>query len=87
MSDAANRAIIDVRVPADAEILFEGDKTSQTGANRAFVSPALQPGRTFTYEIRAKWTGTDGKPVEQTRQVKIQAGVRTLVDFMARNPG
>jgi uncharacterized protein (TIGR03000 family) len=80
------RALVDVRVPADAEVLFEGDKTSQTGSNRAFLSPALEPGRTFTYDIRARWTGADGKPVEQTRQAKVQAGRRTLVDFLDGSP-
>jgi len=82
-NDAQNRAFIQVRVPNNAEVLFEGERTSQTGAERRFISPPLQPGKTFTYDIRARWTGPDGKPMEQTRQVKVQAGRRSMVDFMA----
>ena len=64
-------------MPADAEIWFEGDKTSQTGTSRTFVSPALQPGRNFTYDIRARWISSEGKNVDQTRQVRVQADMRS----------
>jgi uncharacterized protein (TIGR03000 family) len=77
-----SRAFIQVRVPPNAELWFEGDKTRQTGATRSFVSPALENGKEFTYDIRARWTGPDGQPVDQTRQVKVQAGRRAMVDFM-----
>ena len=87
MPNLGNRALLDVRVPADAEVFVEGDKTSQTGSERTFVSPALEPGRTFTYDIRASWAGPDGKPVEQTRQVKVQAGRRSLVDLLDGSSG
>jgi len=78
-----NRAFVQVRVSANAEVWFEGDRTSQTGAMRSFISPPLQPGKTFTYDIRARWMDPSGKPVDQTRQVKVQAGRRSMVDFMA----
>jgi uncharacterized protein (TIGR03000 family) len=87
MPDLGSRALLDVRVPADAEVFVEGDKTSQTGSDRTFVSPALEPGRTFTYDIRARWAGPDGKPIEQTRQVKVQGGRRTPVDFLDGSSG
>ena len=76
-----NRAFIRVHVPANAEIWFEGDKTNQKGTDRTFASPALQPGRTFNYDIRARWTGADGKVVDQTQKVKVEAGRRSNVDF------
>ena len=63
---ADTRAFIQVRVPAAAEIWFDGEKTSQTGSVRDFVSPALQTGRSFTYEIRARWTDEGGKVIEKT---------------------
>ena len=73
--------MMEVRVPANAEVWVEGDKTSQTGAVRHFSSPALTPGKTFTYDLRARWTGADGKAVDRTKQVKVQAGARVGVDF------
>jgi uncharacterized protein (TIGR03000 family) len=80
-----NAAYIDIRVPANAEILFDGEKTSQTGANRTFVSPALEPGKTFTYTIMARFAGPDGKQIERTRTVKVEAGRRAQVDFLNPN--
>jgi len=70
-----------VRVPANAEIWFQGDKTSQTGTLRHFVSPQLQSGQTYTYEIKARWMDNSGQAVERTKQVKVQAGARVGVDF------
>jgi len=78
-----NRAFIRVRVPANAEIWFEGDKTSQTGPERSFVSPALRTGKAFTYDIRARWTDSSGQAVDQTKQVKVEAGRRSTVDFVS----
>src|SRR5438309_538919 len=40
--DGPMPAFMDVRVPPGAEVFFDGDKTSQTGGDRTFVSPALQ---------------------------------------------
>jgi uncharacterized protein (TIGR03000 family) len=76
-------AMLELRVPEKAEVWFEGDKTSQSGAVRHFVSPSLEPGRIFTYDIRARWTDANGKPVDRTKQVKVQAGGRVGVDFNA----
>lgn len=81
-----NTAQIDVRMPADAQLWFDGNKTSQTGAMREFTSPPLTPGQTFTYELRATWTGEGGTPITQTRTVNVQAGKRSLVDFTTPLP-
>jgi uncharacterized protein (TIGR03000 family) len=48
---------------------------------RHFVSPSLQAGRTFTYEIRARWTDASGRSVDRTKQVEVKAGARIGVDF------
>src|SRR5207245_10829800 len=62
-----NVAMLQVRVPENAEIWFAGSKTNQTGPVRHFVSPSLQPGRTFTYEIRARWTDASGRRLDRTK--------------------
>jgi uncharacterized protein (TIGR03000 family) len=70
-------------MPADAELWFEGDKTTQTGTERAFVSPPLRPSQDFTYDIHARWKeGT--KVVDQTRHVQVHAGRGIMVDFLAQ---
>jgi uncharacterized protein (TIGR03000 family) len=75
-----NLAHLLVVVPENAELWFNDTKTSQTGAQREFVSPALTPGKSYTYEIKARWT-EDGKPVEQTRSVHVQANAWQVIDF------
>ncbi len=77
---ADNRVRVEVRVPADAEVWFEGSKTSQTGGVRHFVSPALTPGRRHTYTIRARWT-ENGREVDRTRQLDVWAGRGYTLDF------
>jgi uncharacterized protein (TIGR03000 family) len=75
-----NRAHIEVRVPPDAQVFFDGDQTRQTGSDRMFVSPPLDSGRTYSYNIEARWT-EDGRMVDQTRTVKVGAGSSEMVDF------
>jgi uncharacterized protein (TIGR03000 family) len=67
-------------VPANAQVWFENARTNQGGAVRDFTSPPLTPGHVYTYEIRARWQ-QDGREIDQTRQVDIQAGSQVAVDF------
>ncbi len=75
-----NEAVIDLRVPADAQVWFDGDATTQRGPNRVFNSPPLEPGRAYHYDVRAQWT-ENGRTVNRTRRVDVRAGQRTTVDF------
>jgi uncharacterized protein (TIGR03000 family) len=74
------RASVTVIVPADAELFFDGVPSSATGTKRTFHTPPLDRGNTYYYSVRARWTA-DGRPVEQTRKVTVQAGERVRVDF------
>jgi uncharacterized protein (TIGR03000 family) len=80
-----NAAVIDLRVPADAQVWFDGDATNQRGPNRVFTSPPLDPGKAYHYDVKARWT-ENGRPVERTRRVDVRAGQHTTVDF-ARDQG
>src|SRR5579884_166675 len=60
--------LLNVTVPAGAELWVDGHKTSQTGAVRQFTSPPLAAGKDYTYELRAKWKD-GGRTVEQSRTV------------------
>jgi uncharacterized protein (TIGR03000 family) len=71
---AATRTVhVNLAVPADARIWFNGTQTHQTGTVRSFESPPLDRGREYTYQIRIQWK-QDGKDVTQARQVVVQAG-------------
>src|SRR5262245_11779316 len=52
---ATSAATIRVRVPADAEVWFGLEKTTQTGPERTFQSPPVPPGRSYVYSVRARW--------------------------------
>ena len=82
--DAARTApvYLDVRVPANAEVIVETEKTKQTGPRRSFISPPIATGRNYVYEIKAKWL-ENGQEVVRTRQVDVRAGEQVVVDFMA----
>jgi uncharacterized protein (TIGR03000 family) len=73
-------AVIQVRVPADAELWFNGAKTEQTGTLRTFESPPLEVGTRYAYDVKARWT-EGGKAVEKTFHVPLTAGTRTAVNF------
>jgi uncharacterized protein (TIGR03000 family) len=78
-------ATVTLRVPADADVWFNGDPTTQRGESRQFASPPLSPGRDYHYEVRARWTEGD-RIVDQTRRVTVRADGRTDVDFTRPEP-
>jgi uncharacterized protein (TIGR03000 family) len=69
-----------VHAPADAELWFDGHRTTQTGDERLFTTPALEKGSTYHYDVRARWM-SDGKAVEQTQSVQVYAGGEVHVTF------
>jgi uncharacterized protein (TIGR03000 family) len=78
---AQQSASVIVRVPqADAKVWFDGSATSQQGMERAFHSPPLQPGGSYTYTIRSTWMD-NGKTIERERNVQVQPGQTVTVDF------
>jgi uncharacterized protein (TIGR03000 family) len=74
------RASIDIRVPADAKVFFDRSPTAQTGSDRRFVSPPLEPGRVYRYEITARWI-RDGQEQTGSRTVRVEPGQTVHVDF------
>jgi len=77
---ANNTATIEVIVPANAELWFDGNKTTQTGTQRFFVTPPLTAGTSSTYEVRATWV-ENGAPVTQARMIQVQPGQQSVVNL------
>lgn len=73
-------ARIHMKVPADAEVWFQGEKMSATGSLREFQSPPLPPGSKYAYEIRARWR-QDGREVMQMQTIPVFAGADVTVQF------
>jgi uncharacterized protein (TIGR03000 family) len=68
-------------VPEDAEVYFDGAKTTQTGKVREFVSPTLSPGSRYTYRISVRYTGPDGKQVNDARDIFVRPNDWFSIDF------
>jgi uncharacterized protein (TIGR03000 family) len=75
-----NTALIRVLVPDDAKIWFNQAETTQTGPVRVFNTPQLEPGRNYTYDVRAQWRSGDHE-VNQNRQASFHSGDAVTVSF------
>jgi uncharacterized protein (TIGR03000 family) len=75
-----NAVFIGIRVPENAEIWIDGAKTARTGTYRQYVTPPLESGPKYTYDIRARWT-ENGKEVVRDRKLTFFAGDRLMVNL------
>jgi uncharacterized protein (TIGR03000 family) len=55
--------------------------TDETGPSRQFQSPPLEPGRTYSYDVRATWRTEDGQEVARNRRLTVRAGDHLELDF------
>jgi uncharacterized protein (TIGR03000 family) len=78
-------ARIRVRVPAGAEVWIDGTKTSQQGEDRRFVSPALEPGKEYYYDLHVVW-GDGRRTFDENRRVVLHAGDLVNLDFTRTAP-
>ncbi len=69
-----------VEVPGEATVWIEDRQMNQTGPSRQFASPPLEPGKTYIYDIRARWT-ENGQQIEQRQSISVQAGSSVTVRF------
>jgi uncharacterized protein (TIGR03000 family) len=77
---AATELRLSVRLPADALVWVNRAATTQTGGDREYITSDLEPGKTYVYEIKARWM-ENGKPVEKTKRVSVRSGERYVIDF------
>ena len=76
------RAKLTLQVPLTAEVFIDGMKLKQNGATRKFLSPKLQSGLRFRYQVLVTWS--DGqKPVERSLDVSVAAGERPVLVVLA----
>jgi uncharacterized protein (TIGR03000 family) len=79
---AEDRAYMTIQLPVDkSDVWIEGVKSVQEKASQDYVSPQLETGKNYYYEVRARWTDAKGKPVEAKRSFPIYPGKPVLVDF------
>jgi len=71
-------ATIVVSLPADAKLLVDDYATTSTSDTRVFVSPNLNPGTEYHYQLTAEVL-RDGQKVTTSKQVTVRAGEETRV--------
>ncbi|MBX9627103.1 MAG: TIGR03000 domain-containing protein [Gemmataceae bacterium] len=76
-SGAAN---LKFRLPAGAALYVDGRPTPGEGAERAFFTPALEPGQKYFYDVKAEFA-VGGRTVTEDRRVVVQAGADLVVEF------
>jgi uncharacterized protein (TIGR03000 family) len=70
---ADNAAHLQLTVPENAAVLFDGTETTQTGSVRDFATGALTPGSRYSYKITVRYTNAEGKVMEDARDIRFQA--------------
>jgi uncharacterized protein (TIGR03000 family) len=73
-----------VLVPSPrTQITFDGVDTRQTGRERWFVTPPLEPCRSYAYTLNVTWPSNSYTYVTRTRRVPVRSGQTITVDLSA----
>jgi uncharacterized protein (TIGR03000 family) len=80
-----NVAQITLNVPLDCQVWIQGVKTTQIGATRRFVSPQLEPGKTYHYDFRFTYAD-EGKETTKNEKIEVHAGDRKSFTIVVRPP-
>ena len=70
---APKEAKLIVDLPADAKLFIDDRPMEFTSQHPIFVTPGLQAGKTYYYDLRAEMM-RDGKAVSDTKRVVFHAG-------------
>jgi len=86
VAPAVKSARIEVRLPdSDAEVLFDGQKTSAVGRVRLLETGDLDQGESYSARVIARWK-QDGREMTDARKVDLTAGSSVVVDFTQSAP-
>jgi uncharacterized protein (TIGR03000 family) len=64
----------------NAEVWFGNHQTKAKGLKRAFETPNLQPGKSYSYAVTVSWT-ENGVAKRETRRVGVQPGSTVVAVF------
>jgi uncharacterized protein (TIGR03000 family) len=77
-------AKVTVKLPAEAKLTVDGKPCTLTSSVRTFDTPALEPGKSYYYILKAELT-RDGQKREETKRVTVSAGKQVTVEFKNLN--
>jgi len=76
-----NAGLVRLELPsALASVTFNGAASSSNGRTRNYVTPVLQAGKKYQYQVAVTFT-RDGRQVVEQRTVAVAPGQTSLVDF------
>jgi uncharacterized protein (TIGR03000 family) len=79
---AQRPATIRVLLPlANAQLLVDNVQTRQTGTERVFASPPLEPGKSYFYTVSATWQPNNYTTITRTRKIPLKSGQDVEVDL------
>jgi uncharacterized protein (TIGR03000 family) len=82
---SGNQAMFVVRLPADAQLLAEHVPIPGTGPVRVFLSPSLEPGRKYYYDLTIE-VNRNGQVLTDSQSVEFEAGKTANVTFGEPTP-
>jgi len=77
---STNRAQLIVELPADATLYIDGQQMKTSSGRRVFNTPALEPGQTYYYVLRAEVV-RDGQRKMSEQRVVIRPGQEARAAF------
>lgn len=81
---ATKEATINVVVPESptrTTLTIDGQATKLTGSKRVFVTPGLEPGKTYAYKIAVVIEPNNYTKIFRTREITFKAGDEVTVDM------
>lgn len=69
----------------EPEVRVEGVVTKSTGSVRTFTTPALEPGKTYTYKIEALIEPNNYTKITRPREITFKAGETITVDMRVKD--
>jgi len=73
-------ATIVVNIPADAKLTIDENPTRSTETVRRFVTPALETGKDYYYNVKAELV-VDGQTQTATKRILVRAGEESQVNI------
>jgi uncharacterized protein (TIGR03000 family) len=75
-----DRARMIVEVPDDAKLFVDGQLMKTTSSRRVFLTPRLQPGQAYFYDLKAE-VSRDGDTRTENRRIIVRAGETARASF------
>jgi uncharacterized protein (TIGR03000 family) len=80
LEPVGHRSVVSLQVPAGATFTANGEQIPLDSANPTFITPPLEPGRDYFYDLKVDVT-QDGKTVTKTKRVPVRAGGLVRVNY------